>query len=68
MLTAHTGVPSATPGIRDALMLLYMTVRNNLSATTTLQSIRNDAGTVIAKATLSDDGTTFNRQKLVNGP
>ena len=63
-----TAAPSATPGMRQALMLAYMNLRNTLTASTAEQKIRNDAGTVIAKATLTDDGTTFTRQKLVNGP
>lgn len=63
-----TVIPSATPGMRQALMLAYMELRNTLTASTAEQKVRNDAGTVVLKATLTDDGTTFTRQKLVNGP
>ena len=60
--------PSATPTIKAALMLLYMALRNDLKSTATSLTISNDAGTVICKATLSDDGTTFERAELVSGP
>jgi hypothetical protein len=32
------------------------------------EEIRNAAGTVIARAVLSDDGTTFTKAKMVSGP
>ena len=56
-----------TPSLADAVMLLYMVLRNGHDVTATLMSIKNDAGTVIAKGTLSDDGTTFVKAKLVSG-
>ncbi len=60
--------PSATPTINDALMLPFMMVRNTRTVTSTTDSIQNNAGTVVAKSSVSDDGTTFTRQKLVSGP
>lgn len=60
--------PATTPTMSEAMMLLYMALRNELDSTNTLKSIKNDAGTVITKGTLSDDGTTFQKQKLVAGP
>lgn len=62
--------PGATPTIKKAVMLGYMKDRNKLSATPTLQEIRNDAGAVVLKATLSDDNAApkFTKDKLVNGP
>jgi hypothetical protein len=65
------GVPAALPTIKTALMLLYMAMRNKLENSTTESKIFNDAGTVIAKAPLSDTGGvsgTFTRDKLVTGP
>jgi len=59
--------PSATPTLRDALMLLYMALRNETETDATLLEIKNDAGTVICKATLSDDAVDFVRAKLVSG-
>jgi hypothetical protein len=60
--------PTATPRPDQAIMLLYMAVRNASKATATERRILNDAGTVIAKATMSDDGTTFDQGELITGP
>lgn len=60
--------PSATPALNDALMLLYMGLRNGRTVTATTDSIRNNAGAVVAKAAVSDDGTTFTRAQMVTGP
>ncbi|MDZ4263914.1 MAG: hypothetical protein U1B30_16495, partial [Pseudomonadota bacterium] len=62
------GIPSATPRPDQALMLLYMALRNAGKSTATERRILNDAGTVIAKSTMSDDGTTFDQGELVSGP
>lgn len=59
--------PTATPTVKEALMLLYMAMRNDCEATATERRIKNDAGTVIAKGTMADDGTTFNQGELVSG-
>lgn len=61
-------IPPATPRPDQALMLLYMALRNRVETTSTVQKLHNDGLTVIAKATLSDDGTTFRREELVAGP
>lgn len=60
--------PSATPQAQAALMLLFMMARNAGKSTSSERRILNDAGTVIAKAPMSDDGTTFDQGKLVAGP
>jgi hypothetical protein len=60
--------PAATPTIGDALMLMYQALRNNGAATASERRIVNDAGTVICKAPLADDGVTFTQGKLVSGP
>lgn len=62
------GIPSATPSPRAAIMLLYMALRNVLSVTATTKSITNDAGIVITKKALSDDGTTYSEAEMVAGP
>jgi hypothetical protein len=56
-----TGVPSATPTLRTALMLLFMNLRNRTTTTATEETIQNDAGATIAAAALSDDGSTFTK-------
>lgn len=59
-----SGAPTATPTLKEMLMYLYMALRNASQATATERRIANNAGTVIAKATMSDNGTTFNQGKL----
>jgi len=65
-------IPTATPTVRTALMLLYMALRNRLDIDTTgasdFKEIYNDAGTVIAKKTLTDDGATYSEAEMVAGP
>lgn len=62
------GQPSATPTVKSALMLLYMALRNKLTDTGSQKSIYDDAGTLICKSALSDDGSTFTKDKLQTGP
>lgn len=62
------GVPSATPTLEDAIMYLYMYFRNEVTQTATTLSLKNDGGTVITKATVSDDATTFTKGEMVSGP
>jgi hypothetical protein len=59
-----TGVPSATPTLRTALMFLYMALRNRTTTTATEQTVQNDAGTPIATAVLSDDSTTMTKAEF----
>ncbi len=58
----------ATPSMEQLLMALYMALRNRLDVTATTKSVTNDAGTVIFKKALSDDGTTYSEAKAVSGP
>lgn len=62
--------PSATPSPRQAIMLPYMALRNEVTVDKVAleKTISNDAGTVIAKKTLSDDGTTYTEEEMVSGP
>ena len=64
------GVPAATPTFENALMLLYMALRNKLDvatvATDTLE-IHNDAGTRIAQKLLTDDGADYSEAKMISG-
>lgn len=60
------GVPSATPTVEAALMLLYMALRNRMDTTATELKFYNDNGSVIARAPLTDDGNLFRRDELVN--
>jgi len=60
--------PDATPTLEKAIMLLYMALRNKLDVTASVKEIHNDAGTVIAKKALSDDGTTYSEAEAASGP
>lgn len=60
--------PAATPTVGTAIMLGYMTSRNKLDVTSALLEIHNDAGAVIAKKSLSDDGTTYSEAEMQGGP
>lgn len=61
------GIPSATPTIKAAIMALYMALRNKVNVDTN-KEITNDAGTVIFKKALTDDGTTYSEAEAVSGP
>jgi hypothetical protein len=62
--------PTATPSLRTGLMLLYMALRNQFivqtSGTDALE-VYNDAGTKIAKKTISDDGSDYTEAKMTSG-
>jgi len=60
--------PPATPTFEEAVMYLYMAIRNKIDVTATLKEFHNDAGTVVWKKTLSDDATTYTEAKGVSGP
>jgi hypothetical protein len=59
-----TGVPSATPSPRNALMLIFMTLRNKLTTTATAKTVYNDADSAIGAKTLADNGTTYSETKM----
>lgn len=61
------GVPPSTPTMAEAVMLLYMAVRNQLTVTSSEKAFYNDAGTKISKKVLSDDGTTYTEAEAVSG-
>ena len=61
--------PPLTPTLVGALTLLYKSYRNRENQTATLyQLFADNETTVDAKATISDDGTTFIKQEVVSGP
>jgi hypothetical protein len=53
-----TAVPSATPTIVQAIMFLYMALRNLRTTNATNVNICNAGGATITTAIRSDDGTT----------
>lgn len=62
------GQPSATPSLADAIMLLYMAMRNEETQTSSEYAVKDDSGTVVAKASVSDDGSEVTKGKMVSGP
>lgn len=64
------GVPTATPTVRTALMLMYMALRNKLDVQTSgtdALEIHNDAGTRIAQKLITDDGSDYSEAKAISG-
>lgn len=64
MLPELTGIPSSTPTIYQALELLYMALRNKRTASGGEEDLYNNAGASIGIAALSDDGTTFTKERF----
>jgi len=65
------GVPTATPTLQNAVMLLYMAMRNKLDVTTSAADfleVHNDADVVIAKKSLTDASGDYSEAKMVTGP
>ena len=63
------GQPPAVPTYEEAAMLLYMAIRNQLDVEKIGdKKVHNDAGTVITKKALTDDGATYSEAKMVTGP
>ena len=60
--------PSATPSMRALVAMLYMMARNAKAVTSTTKTYSNDAGTVVFKSTLGDDGVTYTEGELATGP
>lgn len=69
---AELGVaaPTATPTLRTGMMLMYMALRDKFvtqtSGTDALE-IHNDAGTLIAKKLITDDGSDYTEAKMTSG-
>lgn len=61
-------LPPAAPTLRELIMLLYMGYRDETITSATLHSIKNNAGTVVAKQTLADAAGTLTRSQMVTGP
>lgn len=63
-ITELSAIPAASPSLKEALALLYMALRNKIDITSTAKEIHNDAGTVLATKSLSDDGVTYSEAKM----
>ncbi len=62
------GIPPVTPTLAQAIMALYMALRNQTQTTSGTIKYTNDSGTVIFKCNLADDGTTFTKSECIAGP
>lgn len=58
------GDPGATPTHRQAIMLLYMALRNKLDVTATTKEIHNNAGALILQKALTDNDVTYSEGKM----
>ena len=65
------GAPTATPTFEEAVMYLYMALRNradaNTSGTPDYKIFYNDAGTAIWKKAITDDGSDYSEAKGISG-
>jgi hypothetical protein len=59
-----TGVPGPTPTLFQALMLLYMSLRNLHTASGSQEVITNNAGSTVTTAALSDNGTVYTKAQF----
>ena len=57
-------IPGPTPSMFQALMLLYMSLRNNHTASGSQEVICNDAGSTVTTSALSDNGTVYTKGKF----
>lgn len=62
------GAPSATPAMRAALAMLYMMARNQITVDAAFKTFSNDAGTVVFKKAVDDNGTTYTETEMETGP
>lgn len=64
VLAELSGIPGAAPTLSQAIMLLYMSIRNEHSATATQEFVKNNVGGTIGTSALSDDGVTTTKGKF----
>lgn len=57
------GPPAATATVKAGLSWLFMSVQNDRKTTSTADTIANSANAVVGTATVSDDGTTYEKTK-----
>ena len=63
-VTELAAVPAASPTLEQALGLLFMALRNKVTATASVLTIHNDAGSALGTKGLSDDDTTYTEAEL----
>jgi hypothetical protein len=61
------GIPPVTPTFEEAVMYLYMALTKKMDVDATLKEFYNDAGAVVWKKGLSDDGSNYVETKGQSG-
>lgn len=62
------GAPPATPTFEEMIAYIYFRLRNKTTTTASEDAMWDDAGTTkLIKATISDNGTTFEKSEYVSG-
>lgn len=60
-----TGVPSSTPTLKQAVMLLFMALRNKRTSDASTVKIYNNSGALIATASQSDNGAIYTKENFL---
>lgn len=61
------GQPTTTPTIAEVLALLYGMATNKITVDASNKSIHNNAGTLVWKKAVADDGTTYTESNSESG-
>lgn len=64
IFTELSSLPSATTSLKNMILLLYMMARNKRSASTAVEQVYNSGGTVIATASVSDNGSVYTKESF----
>jgi hypothetical protein len=62
--TELTSIPSATPTMEEMIQLIYMWVRNEVTQSGSVTTLKTDAGTTLGTSATSEAGGTVTKGKL----
>ena len=60
------GTPAATPTMATAMMFQYMALRNESNSTSSLVQVKNNSGTVISQASVTESASQVTRAQFVS--
>jgi len=60
-----TVVPTVASTIQEKIEFIYQYLALKRTATSTVETLYNNSGTALGTSTLSDDGTTFTKDKVI---
>jgi len=63
-ITELASIPNPSPTLSQALALLYMTLRNQITVDAANKKIHNDAGATLATKALTDTGALYTEAKM----